>query len=113
MVTMIISGTIFGICALIMFGIGISQLKSEKPVGFYTGEKGPDASQLTDVKAWNQKHGIMWIVYGCCIVASWVCGLIIGDNILTLIPFTLGLVVPVFFMAAYHNRLIKKYFVSQ
>ena len=37
----IISGVIFGIVAIIIFGIGISQLKSKDPVGFYTGEKPP------------------------------------------------------------------------
>ena len=31
----VFSGIIFGICSLVMFGIGISQLKSKEPVGFY------------------------------------------------------------------------------
>lgn len=41
MVQTIISGVIFGLCALMMLGIGISQLKSKKPVAFYSGEKAP------------------------------------------------------------------------
>ena len=36
MAGMIISGVTFGLAALIMIGIGISQLKSRNPVGFYT-----------------------------------------------------------------------------
>ncbi len=32
----IISAVVFGFVALIMLGIGISQLKSKDPVGFYT-----------------------------------------------------------------------------
>ena len=31
-----------------------------------------------------------------------ICGLIIGDSIIVLIPFTIGLVVPVIFMICYH-----------
>ena len=65
MAGMIISGVTFGLAALIMIGIGISQLKSRNPVGFYTGEKPPKKEQLSDVNAWNRKHGTMWIVYGC------------------------------------------------
>lgn len=107
----IITGVILGIVALIMFVIGVSQFNSKKPVGFYSGEKAPDINQLKDMKAWNRKHGLMWIVYGCCIVVAWVCGLIIGDSIIVLIPFTIGLVVPVIFMICYHKKLIKKYYI--
>jgi hypothetical protein len=32
-----------------MIGIGVSQLKSRAPVGFYTGEKPPTEEELTDV----------------------------------------------------------------
>ena len=46
---MIISGAIFGLCALVMFGIGISQLKSKEPVGFYSGIEPPAREQLSDV----------------------------------------------------------------
>ena len=35
----IISGVIVCIVAMIMLEIGVSQLKSKEPVGFYTGEK--------------------------------------------------------------------------
>ena len=44
--------------ASVMIGIGISQLRSKKPVAFYSGEKPPGEEELSDVKAWNQKHGI-------------------------------------------------------
>lgn len=40
-----------------------------------------------------------------------ICGLIIGDSIIVLIPFTIGLVVPVIFMICYHKKLIKKYYI--
>ena len=59
----IISAVVFGFVALIMLGIGISQLKSKDPVGFYTGEKPPEKERLSDVNAWNKKHGMMWVIY--------------------------------------------------
>ena len=107
---LIISGIIFGLCALFMFGIGISQLKSKDPVGFYSGVEPPSREQLSDVDAWNKKHGTMWIVYGVCIIVSWFIGLFIGDSVYVVIPVTVGLLVPIVFMVIYHHKLEKKYF---
>ena len=63
----IITFIIFFIVAMIMIGLGIFQLKSTSPVGFYSGEKPPREEELTDVKAWNKKHGMMWLIYGIII----------------------------------------------
>ena len=83
----IISGVIFCIVAMIMLGIGVSQLKSKEPVGFYTGENPPKVDQLSDVNSWNKKHGVMWIIYGICIIGSWICSAFIGgDSIYSVIP---------------------------
>lgn len=76
----IISGVIVCIVAMIMLGIGVSQLKSKEPVGFYTGENPPKVDQLSDVNSWNKKHGVMWIIYGICIIGSWICSAFIGGN---------------------------------
>lgn len=108
----VFSGIILGLCALLMFGIGIFQIKSRKPVGFYSGETAPDEKELSDVNAWNKKHGIMWILYGVCIILAWVCGLVIGDGPLLLIPFLIGLLLPIPFMVLYHHKLIKKYYIK-
>lgn len=62
-----ISLAIYGGVAALMIGIGISQLRSKKPVGFYSGVKPPREDELSDVGAWNKKHGIMWIIYGAII----------------------------------------------
>ena len=105
----IITFIIFFIVAMIMIGLGILQLKSTSPVGFYSGEKPPREEELTDVKAWNKKHGMMWLIYGIIIMISYFVGYLIGDSILCLIPFCGGLIVPVIIMIWYHHRLIKKY----
>lgn len=105
----IITDVIFGSCALMMLGIGISQLKSKKPVGFYSGEKPPSEDEISDVQMWNKKHGTMWILYGITIILAWICGSIIGDSVFILIPYLTGLLLPVFIMIWYHHKLIKMY----
>ncbi len=106
----IISGVVFGFVALIMFGIGISQLKSKDPVGFYTGEKPPEKERLSDVNAWNKKHGMMWVIYGGCIICSWVCSAFTGNSLHPVIPLIVGVVTPIFIIAICHHKLVKKYY---
>lgn len=108
----IITGIMLGFCAILMIGIGISQYKSKKPIAFYTGEKGPEEKDLTDVDAWNKKHGIMWILYGICFILIWICGFLLGDSLLVLIPFLGGILVPIPVMIWYHHRLVKMYYVG-
>ncbi len=107
------SGTItliiYLIVAAIMASIGISQLRSTSPVGFYSGEKPPKEDELTDVQAWNRKHGIMWLVYGMIIIVSYFAGSIMGDSILCIIPYCGGLIVPVIIMIWCHHKLIRTY----
>lgn len=105
----LLTGVIFGLCALLMIGIGIFQLKSKTPVGFYSGEKPPREDEISDLEAWNKKHGTMWVLYGIVIIASWICGCCMGDSILVLIPYTAGMILPILVMICYHHRLIKQY----
>lgn len=109
MPAMIISGVIYGLAALFMIGIGISQVKSQKPVTFYTGEKPPAAEELSDVRQWNLKHGIMWIAYGVIIILSWGCGCLLGGGTISVLPLIAGITLPLVVMIWYHHRLIKRY----
>ncbi len=113
MVGTIISGVIYFLVASVMFGIGISQLKSKDPVGFYTGEKPPEKEHLSDVYAWNKKHGTMWVIYGVCIVCSWICSAFIADSIFSAIPLSAGILAPIVIMIVYHHRLVKKYYITK
>lgn len=87
MTSTVISGVTFGLCALIMFTIGVSQLKSKTPV-------------------------VMWIIYGFIIVAARIAGLFCNGSALILIPYMGGLLIPVIFMIRYHNKLIKMYYIK-
>ena len=104
-----ISFVIYSFVALFMIGIGISQVKSQKPVAFYSGEKPPKEEELTDVRSWNKKHGRMWILYGIIIMLSYFCGAMIGESIWSVLPLCGGVLVPIVFMIQYHNKLKRKY----
>lgn len=115
MVEMILSIAIFAAVALIMITIGISQLRSKTPVGFYTGAKPPKAEEISDVLAWNKKHGYMWIAYGISIMLV---GIIIGvcslnknaiNTLMILLLSTVGVILPIIVMMIYHTRLEKMY----
>ena len=41
---------VMGICAIFMFGIGLVQIKSRKPVAFYSGEMPPLEEKVKDIK---------------------------------------------------------------
>lgn len=106
---MIISLIIFLFVSAIMVGLGISQLKSESPVGFYTGEKPPQKENLINVTEWNKKHGIMWIAYGIIIMLSWLAGFFMGDTIWSVVPLCIGIILPLIIMILYHHKLIRQY----
>lgn len=113
MVGVMISGIVFGLCAAVMIGIGIAQMKSAEPVGFYSGGEAPKAAEITDVAAWNRKHGAMWILYGIGLVLAWVCGLIVGESLWVLAPLFVFPLLPIPGMVFYHHRLMKRYYVKQ
>ena len=105
----IIGLVIYLAVASFMTGIGISQLRSKKPVAFYSGEKPPGEEELSDVKAWNQKHGRMWVLYGLIILGSYGIGALMGDTMWSVIPMCGGVALPLPFMILYHHKLLKMY----
>ena len=107
----IIGFVIYMITAAIMLGIGISQYRSKNPVGFYSGEKPPKASELSDVDMWNKKHGKMWIYYSIAIIAFYLIGIpfLIIDSVWCVLPICGGIILPLPMMIWYHNKLIRKY----
>lgn len=95
--------------ALVMFVIGFLQIKSKRPVGFYSGEKGPDEKELSDVCAWNVKHGLMWGIYGVIIVITSIIGVFMINSVWCTVPFIGGVCFPLPVMIWYHHKLIKAY----
>ena len=103
---------VMGICAMFMFGIGLVQIKSKKPVAFYSGEKPTLEEKVKDIENWNKKHGIMWILYGIAIVIGIVGGLIVGDSPLLVVIYCGSLLLPIVIMMLYHKKLVKDYIIE-
>jgi len=104
---------VMGICAMFMFGIGLVQIKSKKPVAFYSGENPPVVENVRDVKAWNKKHGMMWMLYGMDIVLGVVGGLIVGDSPILVVIYCGSLLLPIVIMVLYHKKLVKDYIINK
>ena len=88
--------------------IGIVQYRSKDPVGFWSGKKPPKKEQITDVKAYNRKHGLMWILLGTGCILCFVCGLPFGGLItgyLCMVEVMGGILA----MIAYHKKLDRMY----
>lgn len=95
--------------SFIMIGIGISQLRSKEPVGFYTGEKPPKKEELMDAILWNKKHGMMWILYGVSMVGSYLAGQLINQEFISFVIMMVVIVGGLVAMIFYHHYLMRKY----
>lgn len=96
---------------LIMICIGYHQYRSEKPATFWSGETPPDPEKVRDIRAWNHKHGSMWMIYGLIIIAGWYISSCMGDVPEAAIPLIGGVVVPLPLMVLRHKLLEKKYII--
>lgn len=109
MVEIIFSFIVFMICISPIIILGVVQYRSKEPVGFWSGKKPPQKDEITDVRAYNRKHGLMWIIYGLGFLGCFVCGIPFGELVaayLCMIEVFGGILV----MIAYHNRLNRMYF---
>lgn len=107
----IITIVIIAISAASLIILGIIQYRSKEPVGFWSGKEPPKREQITDVKAYNRKHGIMWIVYGLGYFPWFVPDIIRDEEftLLALVLFMIECIGGLFVMIAYHNKLNRKY----
>ncbi len=106
----IISLIIFLLVTIVMIIIGVSQIKSKKPVGFYMGEKPPREDELLDVVAWNKKHGYMWIIYGFIIIGFFVVASLVKSETIAMVLLLSGIIGALPIMMFYHSNLKKKYY---
>ena len=111
------AGSVVGIavmlmCASAMVTVGISQYTAQNPVTFYSFEKAPAPSELTDVRAWNRAHGRMWIVYGAYIA---VCVLPFALGMRDAVGVAImcgGVLLPIPLLIVCHNKFKQKYYVN-
>lgn len=105
----VITCLIFVVVAFIMISIGISNVRSTAPVGFYTGIEPPSPDEITDIPAYNKKHGWLWIGYGIGFIACALIPLLTDSELLfTLVTCVLG-VGGVLLIMVGHLLLDKRY----
>lgn len=49
------------------------------PVGFWSGVRPPTRDKVSDINAYNKKHGVMWIIYGAGIISAFFFGMFFGE----------------------------------
>ena len=93
-------------CAAAFTGIGVYAMKRKKPMWFWSGSD-VDASQITDVKRYNQENGLMWQLY-----SLWYLGAGLAEfwnTIAALILLVLSCTVGIALLIRSYNRIFKKY----
>lgn len=88
--------------------IGIIQYRSKTPVGFWAGKEPPKPEQVTDIRQYNRKHGMMWIIYGVGLILCFFSGMYFGSFIAAM-SVLIECIGGIFLMILYHNRLNRKY----
>lgn len=96
------------ICISPILIIGIVQYNSKRPVGFWAGKEPPKEEQITDVKAYNHRHGIMWLLYGIGFLICFGC-ILFMDAVAASILAVAESIGGIFVMIAYHGRLDRIY----
>lgn len=105
----IISSVVMGIVVITMVSIGIVQLKSQHPVGFYSGDKELKDEDVTDVEVWNKKHGRMWIIYGCVILGSYIAGIFFKSSLIACMIMLVSIIGGLIVMILKHHQLEREY----
>ena len=111
----IVSFCILIVCISPVIILGIVQYHSKKPVGFWSGEEPHKPEDISDISAYNHRHGIMWILYGLGFIGCFAVGYVFGESwgsaasILSGIECIGGL----FGLIAYHKALERRYVLEK
>ncbi len=100
------------ICIAPLVILGIIQYNSKSPVGFWSGKEPPQKEEITDIKAYNHKHGMMWILYGSGMGLGFIAGFPFGGEIAAIV-LVVVCVGGLFGMIGYHDRLNRIYLRRQ
>ena len=110
MIEFVFSFVIYVLIALLLIAIGIGQIKSKAPTGFYTHEPAPRKQDITDVEEWNKKHGWIWIAYGITLIGGNLICFFIKDVIIACVLLIAVTIVPLPVAMWYHAQLKRKYY---
>ena len=103
---MIFGFVIWSIVFLVLLGIGIWAWKSDQAVGFYTGTKPPE---VTDVRKYNRSVAVLWFAYAGLFELLGLPFLFLKQNSAGFLGSILGVpVISIALMIVYH-RILRKY----
>lgn len=100
---------IIGYVSMFMIVIGVVSYRKKTPCGFWSGVEPPKPERVSDIEAYNRKHGVMWIVYGISMPGTYLAGALFGDVFVGAMISGAVAVGGIFVMALYHNHLENKY----
>ncbi len=109
----IIGLVIVSMVAGVMIIIGISNIRSKKPVGFYTGDKPLLPGEVSDMKKWNKRHGWMWIIFGCLMIAAYVYPMLLDNEKLMGILYLISVFGGIIGMMGYHGHMKKRFILDK
>lgn len=105
---------IVSVTSLILIAIGFVEYKTkDNPVGFYNVGDGYKKEEITDVIAWNKKHGYILINYGLTIEVGFIVSSLISSTYIQMIVLLLSILLPLPLMVLRHNYLVKKYYKKE
>ncbi len=97
---------LWSVVFLILLGIGLWAWKSDKAVGFYTGTKPPE---VTDVRKYNRSVGILWFVYAGLFELLGLPFLFLKQNAAGFLWVVLGVVVISIGLMIVYSRILRIY----
>lgn len=97
----------------VFIGLGISQFLRKKPVRGGILEAPPRRECVTDLNAWNQKHGIWWIGYGVVLSGSFLLLTVVKDYIVAAMIHTVIYIGGLMVYCIYDDKLKKAYLCSE
>lgn len=97
----------------LFIGLGVSQLLRKKPVGGGIFEAPPRRECVTDMKEWNQKHGILWIGYGLVMLGGFLLLTVVNDYLIAAMLHTVVYVGGLTVYSIYDWKLKKAYLCAE
>ena len=97
---------IWSLVGLIIVLIGRGAWKSKTPVGFFTGTKPPE---VTDVKGYNHAVAILWFIYAGVYEILGLPFLLLQQNSLGFVPIIFGVLIATLGLILGYVRIERKY----
>ena len=92
-----------------MIGVGVYQMRKHDPVHFDSKEKPLRHNEVTDMKSYNNKHGLMWIIFGIIFILFEILGRLMGYSSYFFGIVMLTAITGTIIAIKYHHKLKNEY----